>query len=189
MNPCETPCERAFNYNSGRKGRNADKTKLLLVANHSDSRTTFQASLIREEGIDYELTLLKTQTGRNLVEMLKSCGLTLEDIYFTNIFKCLLPEDREPKREEYEACLKMLEGQVREFGPRGIIALSHQAYRFMFPEEKSKHLESIGRVLRYKEVPTFISLHPRRIWSLPLEERLTHYQKVKEFLSSLQGPN
>ena len=67
--------------------------------------------------------------GQLLDRMLSSIGLAREDVYICNIVKCRPPHNRQPERDEAEACLPYLRAQVALVRPRIIILLGATAAR------------------------------------------------------------
>ena len=67
--------------------------------------------------------------GQLLDRMLASIGLAREDVYICNIVKCRPPHNRQPERDEAEACLPYLRAQVALVRPRIIILLGATAAR------------------------------------------------------------
>lgn len=65
--------------------------------------------------------------GRLLDALLAKAGLERSKVYITNIVKCRPPGNRDPSRQEVEACLPYLKRQIRIIKPRVIIALGRHA--------------------------------------------------------------
>jgi len=173
-------CEEAFSYHPGVKGENADLTKILFVLHRSDSREPQPRS-----SATYREALLKSQTGKVLTEMLEFCDLTIEDIYLTNVFKCLLPKDREPRAKEYKSCIKVLEEQVTDFDPKKILVFGRKSYEHMFPEiaKQNSYKKMVMKALDFNGVPSLVSYHPSWMWSFKPKKRKGHYKKIKKFLT------
>jgi DNA polymerase len=68
--------------------------------------------------------------GKNLDKLLAEVGLTLNDIYVTNILKCRPPENREPLPDEIKAHTPWLIKQIREMKPNVICSLGNYATKF-----------------------------------------------------------
>jgi len=68
--------------------------------------------------------------GKNLDKLLAKVGLSLDDIYITNILKCRPPENREPLPEEVAAHTPWLIKQIREMKPKVICSLGNHATKF-----------------------------------------------------------
>ena len=68
--------------------------------------------------------------GKNLDKLLAEVGLSLNDIYVTNILKCHPPENREPTIGEIKAHTPWLIKQIKEMKPRVICSLGNYATKF-----------------------------------------------------------
>lgn len=131
--PCRQLCLGASDYHPGLMGQRAEKTGLMFILNHSDSRAKEQTLFD-----DYMIALLKSRTGRRLNDILKISSLDFEDVFITNLFKCLLPEDREPLVKEYRRCLSILEAQIEEFRPKKLVLFGHLVYKSLFSDSAIK---------------------------------------------------
>ena len=112
--------------------------------------------------------------GKNLDKLLNEVGLTLNDIYVTNILKCRPPENRAPLPEEIKAHTPWLIKQIREMKPKVICSLGNYATKFFIgglsPENMNNQLgitQLHGKVkeiefegLKFKLIPLF---HPAAI--------------------------
>ncbi|MBB6218033.1 DNA polymerase [Anaerosolibacter carboniphilus] len=61
--------------------------------------------------------------GQLLTKAIEGIGLTREDVYIGNIVKCRPPHNRNPIKEEMEACIPYLKWQVKLIRPKIIICL------------------------------------------------------------------
>lgn len=68
--------------------------------------------------------------GKNLDALLSDVGLSLEDIYVTNILKCRPPENRDPLPDEIKAHTPWLIEQIREMKPEVVCSLGNHATKF-----------------------------------------------------------
>lgn len=106
--------------------------------------------------------------GKNLDELLKKVGLSLEDIYIANILKCRPPENRDPSPEEIKAHTPWLLKQIEEIKPKVICSLGNYATKFFLSNcnpEKMKDQQGITSVhgkVRY------INLSGMKIKLIPL---------------------
>lgn len=67
--------------------------------------------------------------GQLLERMLASIGLGRGDVFIGNVVKCRPPRNRQPERDEAEACLPYLRAQVALVRPRIIVLLGATAAR------------------------------------------------------------
>src|SRR3989338_9763879 len=63
--------------------------------------------------------------GKNLDGLLAKVGLTLNDIYVTNILKCRPPENRGPLPDEIRAHTPWLLKQIKEMRPEIVCSLGN----------------------------------------------------------------
>ncbi len=175
-------CESASHYNPGLIGENSDKTKLMIVLHRADRR-------ISEYLEGYWGALANSATGTILDKMLKRAALDLSDIYLTSLFKCLLPEDRHPKRQEYRNCLSVFERQVGEFHPRGMVVFGNEPYKHIFPEQSGEiKIADLGRELSYQGTPVLVSIHPSQIWKKRNPQLQEPYiKRVADFLTKYKS--
>jgi len=61
--------------------------------------------------------------------LLGAAGITRDQIYMTNLIKCLLPKNRRPKMAEIEACSPFVEREIRTICPRVVVPLGYYATR------------------------------------------------------------
>jgi len=67
------------------------------------------------------------RAGKMLDNILKACGVTLEDVYITNTVMCRPPQNRNPLTEEVEVCREFLYNKIISMRPKLIIALGKVA--------------------------------------------------------------
>lgn len=68
--------------------------------------------------------------GKNLDKLLNGIGLTLNDIYVTNILKYRPPENRNPLPDEIKAHTPWLIEQIKQVKPKVICSLGNYATKF-----------------------------------------------------------
>lgn len=68
-------------------------------------------------------------SGAVLDRLLKAAGISREQIYITNLIKCLLPKNRRPKMDEIETCSPFVEREIRIIRPRVVVPLGYYATR------------------------------------------------------------
>jgi DNA polymerase len=70
------------------------------------------------------------KAGKNLDELLRKVGLSLDDVYIANILKCRPPENRDPLSDEIKAHTPWLLEQIKEIKPKVICSLGNYATKF-----------------------------------------------------------
>ena len=88
--------------------------------------------------------------GKNLDNLLEKVGLSLEDIYVTNILKYRPPENRNPSISEIKIHTPYLLKQISVIKPKVVCSLGNYATKFFLAG---------GDVDRMKEMPGITSVH------------------------------
>lgn len=65
--------------------------------------------------------------GKLLTSLIEDIGLRRGDVYITNVVKCRPPHNRDPSREEVEACKPYLIRQLKLMKPALIVTLGRHA--------------------------------------------------------------
>ena len=99
------------------------------------------------------------RAGQLLTKIIEAIGMRREDVWIGNILKCRPPENRNPERDEVEACRPFLEEQFRLISPRVIVTLGTFAAQVVLDtDEPIGQMRGRWRTARgMKVMPTF---HP-----------------------------
>ena len=73
-------------------------------------------------------------SGKVLDELLKSAGIKRQEIYMTNLIKCMLPKYRKPKQDEIRACSYYLNEEIKLINPEILVPLGYYATCYIFQE-------------------------------------------------------
>lgn len=73
------------------------------------------------------------RSGDLLVKLLRSIGLTRDQVFITNVVKCRPPENRDPLPEEISACKPYLDRQIELIDPLVIVTLGRFSMARYFP--------------------------------------------------------
>lgn len=102
------------------------------------------------------------RSGQLLREVLRDVGFSEDELYFTNVVKCRLTNDRgsnrEPTSKEMKNCGKFLLQEIKETNPKLIVLLGDTALKFFFnrgPLSKYR-----GMVLPKGDYQFFVTFHP-----------------------------
>ena len=103
--------------------------------------------------------------GKVLDELLNSVGIKREDIYVSNLLKCRPPSNRDPQKEEIEACSSYIERQIKIIQPRIICPLGRYSMQFLMEKfglkEQIQPISKIhGKVFEVKTLFQEIKLIP-----------------------------
>ncbi len=72
--------------------------------------------------------------GKILATLLESIGLKREDVYITNVVKFRPPDNRDPTREEKEACMPFLREELAIIKPKVVVPLGRHALAHFAPD-------------------------------------------------------
>jgi DNA polymerase len=132
--------------------------------------------------------------GKILDELLGEINLRREDVYIANILKCRPPGNRDPRREEIEACTPYLDEQIAIINPSIICPLGNFATKYI-TAKYGKNSDGIGTIhgevfenrSKMKIIPFY---HPATATYNPnMREILLNDFKVLEKLISPPGKN
>ncbi|MBW2064648.1 MAG: uracil-DNA glycosylase [Deltaproteobacteria bacterium] len=113
------------------------------------------------------------EAGRLLTRIIKAMGLEREDVYICNVVKCRPPKNRDPERDEIEACLPFLKKQIALIRPKVICTLGRVAAqallgkRFQITMERGKWYDFCGIPLMPTYHPAYLLRNPsakRQVW-------------------------
>ena len=75
------------------------------------------------------------KAGQLMNKAFEGIGLKREDVYIANIVKCRPPQNRNPEKDEAEACIDYLRNQVVIVKPKVIVLLGNVALKNILGEE------------------------------------------------------
>ena len=108
-------------------------------------------------------------SGKILDELLKTIRISRQEIYMTNLIKCMLPKNRKPKSNEVAACSQYLDREIALIRPGMLAPLGYYATRYLFEKygiplpRKPQFREVYGNVLEV-DGKTIIPLqHPAAV--------------------------
>jgi uracil-DNA glycosylase len=96
--------------------------------------------------------------GHLLEEMLGAIGLSRRDVYITNILKHRPPGNRDPERQEIDACNEYLDRQIALLRPPLICTLGRFSMAKFFGPGPMRALH--GRTVRYGAATCYALYHP-----------------------------
>ncbi len=71
-------------------------------------------------------------SGDKLNELLLRAGISREEIFMTNLVKCMLPDYRKPRKDEIEACSNYLDREIDLVKPSVVSTLGYFSTRYIF---------------------------------------------------------
>lgn len=128
------------------------------------------------------------RAGQLLNEILKAIDLRREDVYICNILKCRPPENRDPERDEVEACEPYLKRQLALIEPKVICCLGRHAAQTLL--NTTAALSSLReRTHFYQGIPVVVTFHPAALLRNPHWKRPTwdDVRKLRALYDALRG--
>jgi uracil-DNA glycosylase family 4 len=111
------------------------------------------------------------EAGRLLTKIIENgMGLKRDEVYICNVVKCRPPENRDPERDEIEACVPFLRKQLKIIRPSVICVLGRIAGRELLGRD-FRITRDRGKWYTYMDIPVMATYHPAYILRNPSRER------------------
>ena len=123
------------------------------------------------------------RAGKLMNMAFEGLGIKREELYIANIVKCRPPSNRDPEKEEAEACREYLDSQIKMVNPKIIVLLGRIALKnilgdeYSITKDRGKWIEKDG--IMY--MPTF---HPAALLRDD-EKKISFWKDLKEVKSKL----
>jgi uracil-DNA glycosylase family 4 len=135
---------------------------------------------------DHEGKMFIGPSGRVLNDLLKRANIKRQDVYMTNLIKCMLPKYRKPKVEEIKQCQKYLEKEIEIIEPQVLVPLGFIAIKFIFKKydieipHKDNFSSIFGNLHLVNNKKVLPLPHPAALLHNPSykEETEKHYEKL-----------
>lgn len=99
------------------------------------------------------------KAGQLLEKIIEKMGYSRKTVFIGNIVKCRPPHNRDPLKEEVDACFPYLEEQIRLLNPRVIVCLGKVALNNLL--KSSYSITRVrGRLFEYNGIPVIPTYHP-----------------------------
>ena len=106
--------------------------------------------------------------GKNLDKLLDKVGLSLEDIYVTNILKCRPPENADPSVEDMLAHTPFLIKQLESIKPKVVCSLGNYATKFFLANGSVDEMKNQPGITQLHGKVKNIEFRGRKIKLIPL---------------------
>ena len=106
--------------------------------------------------------------GKNLDKLLEKVGLSLNDIYITNILKCRPPENRDPLPEEIKAHTPWLLKQIEGIKPKIVCSLGNYATKFFLAKGNVDEMKNQPGITQVHGKIKQIEINSNKIKLIPL---------------------
>ena len=143
----------------------------------------------KEEDIEGKMFI--GPSGKVLDELLRSAGISRQEIYMTNLVKCMLPKYRRPKQDEIDACSYYLNKEIELVNPKVLVPLGYYATKFIFQKydivvpKKAEFSSVYGKLFWVKDKKILPLYHPAALLYNPnfKQDLIKIYRKLKILLS------
>ncbi len=106
--------------------------------------------------------------GKNLDKLLEKVGLSLEDVYITNILKCRPPENRDPLPEEVRAHTPWLLKQIEDIKPKVVCSLGNHSTKFFLAGGDVSAMDKMPGITSVHGKVKMIELNGLKLKLIPL---------------------
>lgn len=106
--------------------------------------------------------------GKNLDKLLGNVGLSLNDIYISNILKCRPPENRAPLNSEIRDHTPWLLKQIREMKPKIVCSLGNYATKFFLAKANLEEMKNQPGITSVHGKSQMIEIDGLKIKLIPL---------------------
>ena len=106
--------------------------------------------------------------GKNLDKLLDKVGLSMEDVYITNILKYRPPENRNPLPEEIKAHTPWLIEQIKQIKPKIICSLGNYSTKFFLSDGNIEEMEKMPGITQIHGKIKLLDFHGLKIKLIPL---------------------
>ncbi len=104
--------------------------------------------------------------GELLNRMLEAIQIKRSEVYICNIVKCRPPNNRDPLKEESEACYPFLMEQMSVIRPRLLLILGKVAATTLLKQELTL-AQFRSEIREFQKIPTFVTYHPSALLRNP----------------------
>ncbi len=121
------------------------------------------------------------RAGKLLDDILKAIDLSRDDVFIANVLKCRPPNNRDPKKDEIEACEPYLIKQIELIKPKLLVALGRISAMTLL-RKKDSLTAMRGQVFNYHGTDLVVTYHPAALlrnpnWKRPAWE---DFQKIRD---------
>jgi len=130
-------------------------------------------------------------SGKKFDELLQEADVNRQEIYVTNLVKCMLPKYRKPKQDEIQACAQHLNEEIRLINPSVIAPLGYYATKYIFhkyqiqpPNSKPNFSKKYGTLFLADDRKILPLRHPAALlYNDSISEEMTeNYRKLKTLM-------
>jgi uracil-DNA glycosylase family 4 len=130
-------------------------------------------------------------SGKKLDDIFTRIGVDREEMFMTNILRCVLPKGRRPRQDEIEACTPYLDREIDLIKPKIISTLGYFAARYIFKKydikSELRFPEVCGKVFSSNDKTILPLRHPAALlYDNSLHRKMVNnYSKSRKLLDSV----
>jgi DNA polymerase len=153
-----------------REIRNCRKCRLYLTRTHAlpgEGNISSKLVLVAQAPgytEDREGRMFVGPSGKKLDELFVEVGIDRQEIFMTNILRCMLPHYRRPRRNEIDACTPYLDREIELINPKIIGTLGYVAAKHIFKQygidNELKFPDACGKIFSVKDKKVIPLRHP-----------------------------
>lgn len=112
------------------------------------------------------------KAGQLLDKIIERMGYHRESVFIGNIVKCRPPGNRDPLKEEVNACLPYLKRQIAILRPKVIVCLGKVAMNNLLDADYSI-TRSRGKLFEFEGIPVIPTFHPSYVLHQRTREKIS----------------
>lgn len=131
--------------------------------------------------------------GRLLTEMLKEAGVPRSSVFITSVIKCRPPGNRNPKREEIEACREHLLRQIEAVRPAVVVLMGNVALtslKDVWDLPAGNIGDTGGKIFERGDLKILVTYHPAGVLRDRKRKRpifVSHIRLAREVATEARG--
>ena len=139
---------------------------------------------------DREGRMFVGPSGKKLDELFRNVHIRREEIFMTNVLRCMLPHYRKPRQDEIDACTPYLDREIELIKPKIIGTLGFVAARYIFKkyglENELNFPEVCGKIFSVGNLRIIPLRHPATLLydSSVFKKMVKNYGKLRILLDS-----
>jgi len=106
------------------------------------------------------------RSGKLLTKIISAIDYSRDDVFICNILKCRPPENRDPAKDEVQACEPFLQKQLEILQPKVICCLGRHAAMTLL-RDKSSLKDMRLKAQFYQGIPVIVTYHPAALLRNP----------------------
>lgn len=160
------------------------RTRIVFGSGNCEAKLVFVGAQLEYED-DQTGEPFAGPAGRLLTRIIAAMQLNRKEVYLCNIVKCRPPDNRDPLKQEIDACLPFLKRQIDTIAPAVVCTLGALASRTLL-ENDLPIAQLRGRFYDFRGTKLMPTFHPAELLRRPEKKRDTwaDVQKIMRFLKS-----